>query len=370
MKKYIKTFESFRNNEPVNEELLGGLINFFKNMWGKATEELKKLGEKPTMKQLDDWIEKNIFNPSSGTYLFKNVLETFKKLPAANNEACLKLVEDILDPQTGALGTQGVQPLYDDLLKSFGKNLAPLETIKFYFQTARNRAIKDYKYAGGPDLKVGEEAKVNPEAKKMDLKDTSHLPELKKILESTGEDDKKKKEATTNWVEKNLIPRLLKYIQEIKPEQVEEHLKAKGIEEKAVEYEVGDVVVYQRKEFKEEDWKQLSDEEKSKPDEGKMKELQNKQIGIKPIKAINGDKVDFEGADGKTIPKLLSDILMKTEGEKAEGQEDLVDTLKDLKTKNPEAIKNIDAVAKLYADPEANKDKIAEIEKQTGSDLS
>jgi hypothetical protein len=31
-KNYIKTFESFRNS-PVNEELLGGLIDFFKNMF-------------------------------------------------------------------------------------------------------------------------------------------------------------------------------------------------------------------------------------------------------------------------------------------------------------------------------------------------
>lgn len=366
MKKYIKTFESFRKNEPVNEELLGGLINFFKNMWGKATEELKKLGEKPTMDQLDKWVEGNVFNPSSSTYLFKNVVEEFKKKPEANNEDCLKLVDDILDPETGALGTQGLQPLYDNLLKAFGENLAPLETIKFYFQTARNRAIKDYKFAGGPDLKVGEEAKVNPEDKKMDLTEASHLPDLKKVLQGAGDDNKKKKEATVAWVDKNLIPRLLKYIQEIKPEQVSEYLKTKGIEqeETSQEYKVGDTVVYKRDKFNEQDWEKLSDDEKAKFDDGKMKEYQdNEQIGIKKISAINGDDVEFEEADFK---KSLSDILMKTEAEKAEGQDDLVDTLKDLKAKNPEAIKNLDAVAKLYADPEANKDKIAEIEKQAG----
>ena len=71
MKKYIKTFESFRNNEPVNEELLGGLLDFFKKMWGKAAEELKKFGEDPTMEQLDTWVEDNIFNKSSSNYIFK-----------------------------------------------------------------------------------------------------------------------------------------------------------------------------------------------------------------------------------------------------------------------------------------------------------
>jgi len=365
MKKYIKTFESFRS-EPVNEELLGGLIDFFKNMWGKATEELKKLGEDPKPEQLDSWVEKNIFNPSSGTYLFKNVLETFKKLPEANNESCLKLVEDILDPQTGALGTQGLQPLYDDLLKSFGKNLAPLETIKYYFQTSRNRAIKDYKYAGGPELKIGDDAKVDPNAKKMDLTDTNHLPELKKILQGLGEDNKKKKEATLNWVSKNFIPRLLKYIQEIKPEDVTKYLDTKGIKqsEGVGEIKEGDTVVYKRDKFIDTEWDKLTEDDKKKTDEGAMKDLQNKEmIGIKKVAAVNGEEVSFEDADFK---KTKDEILMKVEGEKAEGQDNLVNTLKDVKTKNPESIKKIDDIAKLYADPEANKDKIAEIEKQLG----
>jgi hypothetical protein len=365
MKKYIKRFESFRsNNDPVNEELLGGLMNFFKNMWNKATEELKKLGDKPKTEDIDNWIETKIFNPGDGNYLFKSVLEEFRKKPEANNEDCLTLISNILDPDTGALGTQGLQPLYDNLKKVFGDNLAPLEIVRFYFETARNRAIKDFKYAGGPDLKIGEEAKVDPNSKKMDLTDTTHLPDLKKVLQSAGEDNKKKKESALAWVEKALTPKLLTYIKEVKEDQVDEYLKSKGIEqETSEEYKVGDTVVYKRDDFNEQEWEKLSDEEKAKFDEGKMKELQVKQIGIKKISAINGDVVEFEGADFK---KSLEDILMKTVGEKVEGQDDLVNTLKDLKSKNPEAIKNIDGVAKLYADPEANKDKIAEIEKQVG----
>jgi hypothetical protein len=38
-------------------------------------------------------------------------------------------------------------------MKVFGKNLGPLNTIKYYFSTARNKAIVDYKYAGGPIIK-------------------------------------------------------------------------------------------------------------------------------------------------------------------------------------------------------------------------
>jgi hypothetical protein len=53
---------------------------------------------------------------------------------------------------------------------------------------------------------------------------------------------------------------------------------------------------------------------------------------------------------------------------KAEGQDDLVNTLKDVKTKNPEAIKKLDNIAKMYQEPDKNKDKIAEIDKLIGGE--
>ena len=52
---------------------------------------------------------------------------------------------------------------------------------------------------------------------------------------------------------------------------------------------------------------------------------------------------------------------------KVEGQDDLVNTLKDLKTKNPESLKKIDDISKLYSDPTTNKEKIDEIEKALGT---
>ena len=159
--KYLKTYESYRNTEPVNEELIGKLFDFLKNMWGKALEDIKKLGQNPTMEQLDKWLEENTFNRNSNNYLFKSVMDEFKKEAATNTERCLDLVGSILDPATGQLGEQGLQPFYDGLLKVFGKNLAPIETIKYYFITCRNRAIKDYKYAGGPDAGKVDQDKIN-----------------------------------------------------------------------------------------------------------------------------------------------------------------------------------------------------------------
>jgi hypothetical protein len=45
-----------------------------------------------------------------------------------------------------------------------------------------------------------------------------------------------------------------------------------------------------------------------------------------------------------------------------------VKTLGDVKSKNPEAIKKLSDIAKLYQEPEKNKAKITEIEKQLGGE--
>ena len=106
-------------------------------------------------------------------------------------------------------------------------------------------------------------------------------------------------------------------------------------EEAPVEYKVGDKVKYKR-------------------DSGEEVE--------KEITKIEGDNISFEGAD---FTKTMDDILMKTEEVKAEGQEDLVKKLGDLKTKNPENIKKVGTFVDFISD-DANKDKVAEIDKIIG----
>ncbi len=368
--KYIRTFEShrsFNKSEPVNEELLGGVINFFKNLWNKAMAELDKLGENPSEEQVSTWLTKNLLNPSDDSYMFKQQMDDFKKKPEANDQDCLTLVDSILNPETGALGKQGMQPMMDALNKKYvPKKGEPMHwlpaDIKFIFETIRNKSIVQYKFAGGPA-----DGKVDPKKILVDLKDTTHLPDVKKLL-TAATDGKKKKDAIINWVEKTLIPQLAKFEQAITPEEVEKNLETlkitySGGTGEAVEYKVGDTVIYKREKFNQEEWDKLTDDDKKKPEEGKMKELQAEEIGIKKISKIEGDKVSFEDAD---FTKEKTDILMKVEGEKAEGQEDLVKTLGDVKAKNPEAIKKMNDIAKMYQDPDANKDKIAEIEKLLG----
>lgn len=368
--KYVKSFESHKNSkkqEPVNEELLGGVINFFKNLWNKAVAELEKLGDKPKQEDITNWISKNTLNPADDSYMFKQQMDDFKKKPEANDQDCLTLVDGILNPETGALGKQGLQPMMDALNKKYppkqGETMhwIPADT-QYVFQVIRNKAIVQYKFAGGPA-----DGKVDPKKINVDLKDVIHLPEFKKLL-TAAVDGKKKKEVTITWVEKNLIPQLVKFEQAITGDELDKNLEAEKITftgtgegEVAADYKVGDTVVYKREKFVQEEWDKITDDEKKKPNEGKMKELQAEQIGIKKISKIEGDKISFEGAD---FTKTMADLIMKSEVE-AEGQEDLVKKLGELKTKSPENIKKVGSYVDFISD-EANKDKVAEIDKIIG----
>ena len=352
--RYVNTFESFKQKreevEVVNEEFLGALLNFFKKMWGDAVEDIKKLGERPTMEQLDKWIEENIFNRNSRTYIFKAVMDDFRKKTEVNVQGCLDLVGNFFDDNSpdGVMSKQGLNPFYDGLLKTFGKNLAPLETIKYYFKSARERAIKDYK--------------IDAAKKNVDINDKTYLPDLKALLKPAGTDGKKCKDITIKWVEGTLIPRLLKYIQEVKPEDVNKYLASKNIKTGSGGYKAGDEIVYLRQGKQKAEWDALTDDQKKALTEKPASDI----VNIKKVDKVEGDKFIFTDTTGKEFVKTTADVIMKSEGTKVEGQEDLTNTLKELKGKNADAIQKMDDIAKIFMDPEANKEKIEEIEKIIG----
>lgn len=323
--RYIKKYEE----HIVNEEFLGSLINAFKNLFSKATEEIKKLGENPSMDDLQTWLEENSFNKNSPNFLFKSELDAFNKNPGADVEKCLGLITDILN----TIGDDNMNAFYSSLLKVFGSNLAPTETIKYYFKTARNKFIKDFKFLGvDPATGKIDVAKINTDV----TKDTSHLPELKAKLKPIATDEVKCKKATLEWVNGTVVPRLLKYVQDIKPADVEAYLKTKNIEavKTDTDLKVGDIVT----------WKSKQGEDVRKP-----------------ILKIEEDTLTFEDKEGKEFTKLKSEVVkVKEDGEVK--PEDLTNTLKDMKAKKPENIAKVSNFAKFLSD-EANAEKVAEIEK-------
>jgi hypothetical protein len=262
-------------------------------------------------------------------------------------------------------------PLYENLKKAF----PPLEgepessqyaTFEYIFNTIRNKAIIQYKFAASTD------GKVDPKKINIDLKDITHLPDVKKLLVAAT-DGKKKKEVIINWCEKVLFFRLDKLADDITEDEVNKYLESKKIPVPEVGpeggYKVGDTVVYKREKFDQAKWDALTDDDKKKPE--KIDEFSKREeVGVKIIAKIEGDKVSFiEGPkeEGKiaSFTKTMGDILIKLEEEKAEGQEDLVKKLSDMKTKKPEDIKKVGTFVDFISD-EANKDKVAEIDKIIG----
>jgi hypothetical protein len=77
--KYIKTFESYKSkrDEPVNEELFA-VYWTSKNMC-KAVDEIKKVRWKAYYGTTRHLIEENVFNRNSNSYLFKIVMDDFKR---------------------------------------------------------------------------------------------------------------------------------------------------------------------------------------------------------------------------------------------------------------------------------------------------
>ena len=411
--KYIRTYESYRNSknqEPVNEEFLFGLLG---KLFGKIKERINKTkGGKEIDVVYQKWLK--IINDQvaklgiTDLNILNAATDKSGEKPATKDEAKSKALNDILtkqkakieqiiaEAQKGAnlemeailqkMGGAAKNPQLDMLIKSkiiqFKIDVLNAEVAAFNRVGDAAAASKVQKDADTESKKVENTLKDFDTAKAVTYKEGDEviylLKDKKKEDWDKLSDDEKKK--PTEGKAKDLVGvhKLVKIegdkytIEDAdgKPTIVKTGAEIIGLanpgEEGAdTEYKVGDTVIYKREKFNEEEWKKLSDDEKKKSDEGKMKELQKEQIGIKKISKIEGDKISFEGAD---FTKEKGDILMKTEAGKAEGQEDLTKTLGEIKTKNPEAIGKVGDVAKLYQDPAANKDKIAEIEKLLGGE--
>jgi hypothetical protein len=336
--KYLKGYSNF--NEPVNEEFLGKLFNFFKNMWNKAMDNLKKLGENPKIEDIRKWLSEEPLNKSSNSYMFKSIIDEFKKKDEKKlrDEDCLQLVEKLIDPETGVLGKQGLQPLYDNLLKNFGKETPTIHVIQYIMNTIRNRVIKDYTYA------------VEADKKTTDLSDGNHLPDLKKALSGKGEDIKKKKEITLKWVEGNLLLRLDKYVSEIKDEDIKKYVDSKGIKEgSGDDFKNDDKVIYLKQ-----------DKKKEQYNSDKKPEEQSEVVSTGIIKGKDGEEYIIEfGSEGKTTKKTKEEIMGKVDS--GDGNEDLSKKLGSIKT-DQEKMKKVSSYVDFIND-EKNKEKVSEIEK-------
>jgi hypothetical protein len=332
--KYIKKYESFKNNrsETVNEEFLGSLIGGIKNLFKKSQERTNKAkGGKEVETIYQKYLNMITTELAKTAQIDLNVAAASKgDLPAAatatatTNDANAKLAVDTLKKKKAVMD-QIVQRLkgtalkeMDAVLTKFG-GAAANPQLKIIIDTKKDQFEMDYLNAQIGYLdKAGDKTMLATISKERDA--------LSKSIEADFKD-----------------------FDTAKP----------------VIYAVGDTVIYKRDAFKDankEKWNSLTDDDKKKPTEGKIKELETAEaIGIKKISKIEGDKVSFEGVTSFT--KTKEEILMKVgTGEKEEGQEDLTKKLSDMKAKNPDDIKVVSKIVDFMND-EKNDAEVEEIGK-------
>lgn len=356
--KYVRNFDSFRKNKPVNEELLGGLLNWFKKMWDKAVKDLEALKDDPNA--IKDWVIKNALNPKDDTNVFSQVLKEFEKKPTANDQDCLTLVDNLLDPETGSLGKQGVGVLLSNKALQGEELKAKRAMLEYIVNTARNQTIAKVKFAGGPT-----DGKIDPKKKNMNLTDTTHLPDLKKILTAAKTDEKKKRDESLKWVNTVLIPMIQNFVKAIKEDDIRKSLEKQGIEapsgeamnyEKLKElYDKKTPVIYLLKDKTKEDWDKLTDDEKKKPGEAPASDI----VGVKPINTLNDqnkeDSVTFLDKDDQPIKKGYDDIMGSGEEERSEEAKKAAESLGKIKD-DPEKMKIVADVADALEDPKKSEE--------------
>lgn len=325
--KYVKKYESFKSlkdQNPVNEEFLFGLMG---KLFGKIKERINK------------------------TKGGKELETVYQKWLKVVNDGVAKLGITELNILNASADKSGEKPGPKDDEKSkalrdlLNKNKAKIEQV-----IAEAQKGAEVEMNGILDKMGG--SKKNPQLEML----------IKSKLIQFKIDVLNAQIAAFNSVGDAGSAANIQKESDAESKKVEDTLKNFDTA-KAVEFKPEDTVIYKREKFVQADWDKLTEDDKKKPNEGKVKELVDKgQIGTKKISKVEGDKISFQDAD---FTKTIDDLLMKIEtatGEKAEGQEDLTKKLGELKAKNPDDIKKVSDFVSFMSD-EKNKDKVAEIEK-------
>ena len=417
-KKYIKTFGSFRgskNTEPVNEELLGAIGKAVGAIFKKGKELINKAkGGKEVeaiyqkyLKMIQDQFasqakvslnilasEKGAAKPiqNAATIIPKKESVDFKNSDKlfeadANTKLAvdtLKQKKAVLDQIVQKLKTSALKEM-DAILKKFGGSAGNpkldllIQSKKDEFELAYLNAQISYLEQAGDTTMVASIKKERDNIatkieKELAQADTAVAVEYKVgeeviylLKDKTKEnyDPKKKPEDQKDVVAIRKIEKIegdnyTLLDDDGKPTIVVTGAQLVGKpvvqpgEEKATgDYKKGDTVFYKRDKWDankaQEVWDKLTDEEKQKPGEGKVKELiDNESMDAKKIEDVVGDKVKFLNKEGQAIEKELGDILGKTE-EIADNGEDAKKAAEELaKIKDdPEKMKKVSSYAEF-----------------------
>ena len=376
--KYIKTFESHRSlkYETINEEFFG-LNKLIGNLFKKAKAYINKIKggqEIETIYKKYITIINNEFNsqakvelnivaaselgegkppvtPNGGT---SSSPGSTSSVPESNNNSynsfkLIKEADEDIDVKTNVQNLKSKKTILEQIIKK-NKEAALKEmdaVLKKYGGSASN-----------PQLAIIIDTKKN----QFDL---DFLNAQINYLEKSGD-----KTAVNEYIKqrdaiaKN-IENSMKNIETAKP----------------IEIKAGEKYIYKRKIFdtdpkNKEEWEKAGDEKFNIESEVFKNLNSQEKIGCAKVKSIDNDKIIFESeTEGETfeIPKnnILGKAVIKQENvdkNKVEGQEELIANLKTVKDKNPEGIKTMNTISTLLTDPEANKEKINQINQILGGE--
>ena len=353
--KHVRTFESFRNNkavEPVNEEFVLGLLK------GALSKVMAAFGN--TFKDMvNDF--KNAFKADDPNSIKGIIMTNF-------NQAVDGAQKNLNDKAVDEAGVTDMMNKMIDSLVGLATGIdKDIDTAVGKDKSAGAKAVAKAIILGSKEAAwAGIVGLLDPTKGKSGMKTTYKYSKMNYDLSLAKLPDLKAKKAAASKfldnMQKDIQSQLDKEfseeeIQKLYKDSMDKAKQGGGDDEeilKAYGVKTFDELVKKQVSYKRDDF-----------DDNKKPEEQADMIATGELRKVDGDNLTiFNDKIKKEIKKEKGDILAPA---KAAGQEDLVKTLGDLKTKNADAIPKLNDIAKLYADPTANKAKIDAIEKELGA---
>ena len=361
----MKIYKYVEFNEPLNEKLLSGLTNFFKELWKKMNDEITRLENDPI--KIRDYVANTILNFKNANSVFKieydNFIKNIKKNTdqAAQIDAVKNFVNEIMGPKNGVLGEAGINKMFNDKSMQGDKIKPKRIAIQFIINTARNAVTKSIAY--------------NPANLKFERTEAGQFVDktILKGLKAILPQDAKTPVNLPNvqkWIETNVFLAFQNATKAITEDQIKEAQQKGGVKVETA----GTPMTYDRlKEFFDSGTKViylLKDKSIDEYDSKKPIEQQTDIVGVKEISDVEKGKdqelVYFKFDKGGEFSKKYDEIIgpSKKEGEVGANAQKAKEVLG--KIANDE-----DKMGKVVSFAEfmtkANKDQIDQIDKIIGA---
>lgn len=202
------------NQQPIKEEFIGALVNFFKGLWKKMAAEIAKLDNDPN--KIKDYIINNTLNSDSKNSVFANEFAKFKQNKAPNDQVVFDFINEILNKDTGVLGKQGIGNLFNDTTLKGDKMKGKRIAFEYIINTARNYITKKIKY----------DQKKNIERKNNKFADTNYLNGLKEVM---PDPQKLNIDEISGWIKTNVFMDMQNFVKSIREDDIKAAMAKDGV---------------------------------------------------------------------------------------------------------------------------------------------